>query len=571
MTAYLFAQGWNNTVTTTISEPNFVKMDLFSNKDGNHIIVQNSNSVNSIKYYLLNSSGSVVRSSTIETSGYAEFPNISGDNDKVYLVYKLGNNIKAKYSTNAGVSWNNVQQNISVSSNTCNGVDIVYGDGGVHVVYAMRDNYEDYETYYYKLNSSNSWVDYKNVTDYGSEVGGVPSITVSNNRVHVSYNTGQANPPSFGVGVSKTRDKNGTNWETPQLVSDGEVQYGTSREKLQVRNNSLFNVFFDTWVDLGQFGCYIQVKARDLTATVWPGSYSTLFINGHPNVGIGAETTNNGNLHVINHGLSNGIQYRYFNGSSWSSEQIISSDFLYNPDENNIGFSSSSNDLYVSWKAYNNNYIKYRQYDAAPLAPSNLAISINSSDETVLTWNANTEPDVRITNGKYKIYRAETDLNGNILPYQLAATINAINGTTPVTSWIDPDAMKSTVRKLYYKITAMDINQHESLFSNVVWRFGRLGKTTSQNISNSEYELFDNYPNPFNPSTKITYSIKEEGLVTLKVYDVLGKEIATLVNENKPAGNYEAEFNASQLPSGMYIYKIQSGQFSDVKKMLLTK
>ena len=85
------------------------------------------------------------------------------------------------------------------------------------------------------------------------------------------------------------------------------------------------------------------------------------------------------------------------------------------------------------------------------------------------------------------------------------------------------------------------------------------------------YALNQNYPNPFNPTTKISYSIKEEGLVTLKVYDILGKEIATLVNENKPAGFYEAEFNASQLPSGMYIYKIQSGSFSDVKKMLLTK
>jgi hypothetical protein len=83
--------------------------------------------------------------------------------------------------------------------------------------------------------------------------------------------------------------------------------------------------------------------------------------------------------------------------------------------------------------------------------------------------------------------------------------------------------------------------------------------------------LDQNYPNPFNPSTKISYSIKEEGLVTLKVYDILGKEIATLINENKPEGNYEVEFNASALPSGLYIYKIQSGSFSDVKKMLLTK
>jgi len=86
-----------------------------------------------------------------------------------------------------------------------------------------------------------------------------------------------------------------------------------------------------------------------------------------------------------------------------------------------------------------------------------------------------------------------------------------------------------------------------------------------------QYKLDQNYPNPFNPSTKISYSIKEEGLVTLKVYDVLGKEIATLVNENKPKGIYEAEFNALQLPSGMYIYKIQAGSFTDAKKMLLTK
>ena len=93
MTAYLFPQSWNNTVTTTINEPNLVKMDLFTNKDGIHLVVQNSNSTNSIKYYLLNSSGAVVRSSTIETSEYAEFPNISGDNDKVYLVYKLGNKL----------------------------------------------------------------------------------------------------------------------------------------------------------------------------------------------------------------------------------------------------------------------------------------------------------------------------------------------------------------------------------------------------------------------------------------------------------------------------------------------
>lgn len=85
------------------------------------------------------------------------------------------------------------------------------------------------------------------------------------------------------------------------------------------------------------------------------------------------------------------------------------------------------------------------------------------------------------------------------------------------------------------------------------------------------YILSQNYPNPFNPITIISYSIKQEGLVILKVYNILGKEVATLVNENKRSGTYEVNFNASNLPSGIYIYKLQSGIFSDVKKMLLIK
>lgn len=87
----------------------------------------------------------------------------------------------------------------------------------------------------------------------------------------------------------------------------------------------------------------------------------------------------------------------------------------------------------------------------------------------------------------------------------------------------------------------------------------------------SEFNVSQNYPNPFNPSTKIIYSIKQDDLVTLKIYDILGREIRTLVNEFVPAGNYEVEFDASLLPSGLYIYKIQSGNFTDAKKMLLIK
>ena len=85
------------------------------------------------------------------------------------------------------------------------------------------------------------------------------------------------------------------------------------------------------------------------------------------------------------------------------------------------------------------------------------------------------------------------------------------------------------------------------------------------------YNLSQNYPNPFNPTTKINYALPKSGYVTLKVYDVLGKEVATLVNEAKNAGNYSVEFNASNLSSGMYFYKIDVNGFSEVKRMMLVK
>src|SRR5690606_15701443 len=93
-----------------------------------------------------------------------------------------------------------------------------------------------------------------------------------------------------------------------------------------------------------------------------------------------------------------------------------------------------------------------------------------------------------------------------------------------------------------------------------------------------EFRLEQNYPNPFNPSTVISYQLPVSGLVTLKIYDVLGNEVASLVNEEKPAGSNEVEFNANshsgfvrKLSSGIYFYKLQAGSFVEMKKMILLK
>jgi hypothetical protein len=85
------------------------------------------------------------------------------------------------------------------------------------------------------------------------------------------------------------------------------------------------------------------------------------------------------------------------------------------------------------------------------------------------------------------------------------------------------------------------------------------------------FQLAQNYPNPFNPETEINFTLPENNFVTLKVYDVSGRLIKELVNDFRTAGNYSVNFNASGIPSGIYFYKLESGSFTDVKKMILVK
>ncbi|MDZ4712689.1 MAG: T9SS type A sorting domain-containing protein [bacterium] len=87
----------------------------------------------------------------------------------------------------------------------------------------------------------------------------------------------------------------------------------------------------------------------------------------------------------------------------------------------------------------------------------------------------------------------------------------------------------------------------------------------------TEYSLYQNYPNPFNPETNIKFDLPEDNFVTIKVYDILGKELFTLLNDFRNAGRYSINFNGSNFASGIYYYKIKAGEFESIKKMILLK
>lgn len=108
----------------------------------------------------------------------------------------------------------------------------------------------------------------------------------------------------------------------------------------------------------------------------------------------------------------------------------------------------------------------------------------------------------------------------------------------------------------------------ELIVDEITFKVGGSTAVLEEEIFPSTFFLNQNYPNPFNPSTSIQYQIAGISQVTLKVYDVLGNEVATLVNEAKPAGSYEVNFNASKLSSGIYFYKLQAGTFLKTKKMI---
>ena len=86
-----------------------------------------------------------------------------------------------------------------------------------------------------------------------------------------------------------------------------------------------------------------------------------------------------------------------------------------------------------------------------------------------------------------------------------------------------------------------------------------------------KFDVSQNYPNPFNPTTKINFDLPENGKVDLRLYDMLGREVATLVNEVRTAGYYTVNFNASSLSSGIYFYRMNAGKFSSIKKMAVIK
>lgn len=177
---------------------------------------------------------------------------------------------------------------------------------------------------------------------------------------------------------------------------------------------------------------------------------------------------------------------------------------------------------------------------------------------------------MRIGNNLQSIHICSSEI-GFVIDNAIHGVLNTTNGGL---QWVTQQTFQPVSR----------LNDFCFIDSTKGWIVGNSGyifKTTNGGGIFTEVEeqddlirdhfLFQNYPNPFNPNTKIGYSIPHNNFVVLKVYDLLCNEIATLVKEEKQSGSYEVEFDGRNLSSGIYLYKIIAGNFSQIKKMLLIK
>ena len=195
----------------------------------------------------------------------------------------------------------------------------------------------------------------------------------------------------------------------------------------------------------------------------------------------------------------------------------------------------------------------------APAVPQELIVFDTSSTKIGIAWRRSAETDFL----RYGIYRA--------MAPEPTVQVDSTNGGAGDTSKIFTGLTNGV--RYYLRVTAVDSAGNESAYSNEVSGIPNASVVAVEALGQipKEFSLFQNRPNPFNPSTEIGFVLPFTSHVSLAVFDLLGREVAMLVDEEKPAGSYTTTWDASGLSSGIYICRLQAGAFVDAKKLLLMR
>ena len=283
-------------------------------------------------------------------------------------------------------------------------------------------------------------------------------------------------------------------------------------------------------------------------------------------------TTDNQKMYFISErNAANDFQIWYMNriGTAWSTPQKLTAPFSLEKTKMFPTVASNGNLYFTQWDESTKSYFYMAKNNNGVFdTPVKLSTVINTfyihghafiaSDESYLVFDV--IPTQQSTGSKIYVSFKKADSTWGT-PIILGNSINSTDNQ--YCPYISPDG-----KYLFF-------TRQEDMWwvdSKVVTRLKpTIGIKKEGEIIPEDFQLFQNYPNPFNPKTVIGFQIKDSRFVTLKIFDILGKEIATFVNEKLQPGTYEVPFSANQLPSGVYLYRLNAGDFSEVKKMIILK
>ena len=436
---------------------------------------------------------------------------VAASGDTVHVVFgefrDQTNSIFYKRSLDGGVTWS---PDIIISGAMDNNRDasIAVLNGRVHVSWVSALTGQHEIYYRLSTNGGYEWRAMVSIVNFSSISVQNPSIALSGSYVHITWMSEVAKSESF---ISYRSSSNGgLNFGTLQQLTVG----GLKGQPSVCSTGDKVMIFFHNH-DYGNRE--ISMMRSTNSGSTWPGGLTRLTddpaASQFPSASAAGDT-----VYITWSDNRTGDYQIYFKksangGQTWQTDHKLTS--------------TAGNKNYPSIAAWGT-YVH-------------------------LTWSNNTDHDIYYLRGIY---------SGNswqqIVHLTEATSVSedpsiAASGPAVHILWRDT---RDNNGEVYYK---------RNPTGNMI------GITSFSSQIPLSFELYQNYPNPFNPTTKIKFDIPRSGYVTLKIFDVLGREVSVLVNEFIKPGVYETDFDASRLPSGVYFYKLISGDFSETKKMILLK
>ena len=420
---------------------------------------------------------------------------------------------------------------------------------------------------YCKINNSYSTANVSGVNNY---VGGLAGSNESYSSITNCYSTGSVNGSSYVGGIAGDNESNSSIINSYSTGSvNGSSQYVGGIAGYNYNYSIITNCY--NRGNISSSSSYVGgIIGYNFSSTIVSYCYSTGSVSGSYAgglVGKNSRAINNCFWDITTSGTTTGIG----GGTITVTEDIGEpTDSM----QTESTFTSRGWDFTSTWNINGTTNGGYPYLQSAVPLPVELTTftGVNLGNKIELQWNTATE----VNNYGFEIQRSKVSSQKSDIGNQSAianrkwAKIGFVKGrgnsNSPKNySYIDDNPLSGTVE---YRLKQIG-NNGNFKYSQIV----------TVNSLPTKFELYQNYPNPFNPTTAISYQLPAFSHVTLKIYDVLGREVETLVNKNKPAGKYTVEFNGEGLASGVYFYKLtavtrsgnQTGDFSKVKKLMLLK